>query len=103
MASALALTYLSLSEGFGLPLLEAMNTETPILAADATALPEIAGNAALLVDPFDEIAIADGLQKLYTDPGFAQNLVLQGRQQRGQFSWDTAAQKIYTVLQNTAR
>lgn len=102
MASALALTYVSLSEGFGLPLLEAMNTNTPVLAANATALPEIAGDAALLVDPLSESAIADDLEKMWTDPAIAWNLVEKGRLQREKFSWDVAAMQIYQVLKETA-
>lgn len=102
MASALALTYVSISEGFGLPVLEAMNTDTPVLTANTTSLPEVAGDAALLVDPFSETAIADGLEKLWNDRRFAQNLVEKGRAQRQKFSWDVAAQQVYQILKETA-
>lgn len=97
-ASALAVTYLSISEGFGLPLVEAMQAETPILAARATALPEVAGEAALLVDPFSIEAIAAGLEKLFTDRQLARELVKNGRLQRRKFSWDTAGEGIYGLL-----
>lgn len=102
MAAALALTYISLSEGFGLPMLEAMNTDTPVLAANATCLPEIAGGAALLVDPLSEMAIADGLEKLWRNRDLAQKLVERGRVQRGQFSWDVAAEQVYAALRKFA-
>ena len=102
MASALALTYVSLSEGFGLPVLEAMHTDTPVLAANTTSLPEVAGDAALLVDPLSETAIAAGLEKLWSDRVFAQHLVERGRLQREKFSWDTAAEQIYQLLVKTA-
>jgi glycosyltransferase involved in cell wall biosynthesis len=98
MAAALALTYVSLSEGFGLPMLEAMHTDTPVLAANATCLPEIAGDAALLVDPLSETAMADGLEKLWADRDFAQKLVERGRVQRERFSWDVAAERVYQKL-----
>jgi len=101
-ATATALTYLSLSEGFGLPMLEAMHCDTPVLAANATCLPEIAGDAALLVDPLSEIAIADGLEKLWNDGAFVQKLVENGRVQREKFSWDSAAEQVYAVLKKTA-
>ncbi len=102
MAAALALTYVSQSEGFGLPVLEAMYCDTPVLAANATCLPEIAGEAALYVDPLSESSIAAGLEKLYAEPALGQSLVEKGRQQRRQFSWDKAAEKIYQCLQQTA-
>ncbi len=102
-AAAVAITYISLSEGFGLPMLEAMRTDTPILAANATCLPEIAGNAALLVDPFSESGIAEGLEKLWADRAFGQQLVENGRRQREKFSWDTAAAGIYEKLKEIAR
>jgi glycosyltransferase involved in cell wall biosynthesis len=102
MAAALALTYVSLSEGFGLPMLEAMHTDTPVLAANATCLPEIAGDAALLVDPLSEQAMADGLERLWRDRDFAQKLVQRGRVQRERFSWDVAAEQVYNALRKFA-
>lgn len=102
VASALAMTYISLSEGFGLPVLEAMYCDTPVLAANTTSLPEIAGNAALLVDPLSENAIAEGLLKLWADPSFAQALVERGRVQREKFSWDIAAERTYQIIKQTA-
>jgi glycosyltransferase involved in cell wall biosynthesis len=103
MASAIALTYLSISEGFGLPMLEAMNTDTPVLAADATCLPEVAGGAALLVDPYAESAIAEGLESMYGNAGLRDSLIEKGRQRRLDFSWDQAARDIYQLLTQTAR
>ncbi len=98
MASALALTYVSLSEGFGLPVLEAMYCDTPVVAARAGSLPEVAGTAALYVDPLSESSIAAALEKIYAEPAYAQSLVEAGRQQRGQFSWALAAEQIYERL-----
>lgn len=102
MASALALTYVSLSEGFGLPVLEAMHTDTPVLVSDTTSLPEVAGEAGLFVDPVSEPAIAAGLEKLWNDRAFSQNLVEKGRVQREKFSWDAAAGQVWEVLRNVA-
>jgi glycosyltransferase involved in cell wall biosynthesis len=103
MASALALTYVSLSEGFGLPMLEAMYSDTPVMASSTTCLPEVAGDAALLVDPYSETALAAGLEQLYSDPGLRQNLVEKGRIRRTAFSWDGAAEQIYRILQSVAK
>lgn len=101
-AAATALAYVSLSEGFGLPMLEAMHCDTPVLAAHATCLPEIAGDAALLVNPLSEQAIAEGLEKLWADPVFAQNLIEKGRIQRQKFNWDAAAASVYDALKQAA-
>ncbi len=100
-AAALALTYISLSEGFGLPVLEAMCCDTAVLAARSSCLPEIAGDAALFVDPFSETSIANGMKRLYEEPELAQELIEKGRQQRQQFSWDKAAAAIYQCLLHT--
>lgn len=102
MASALALTYLSTNEGFGLPLLEAMNAGTSVLAAHASCLPEIAAGAALLVDPFSEPAIAKALEKLYRSPELRADLVAKGFTRRLDFSWDAAAAEVYDLLKSAA-
>jgi glycosyltransferase involved in cell wall biosynthesis len=102
-AAAQALAYVSLSEGFGLPMLEAMHCDVPVLAAYASCLPEIAGDAALLVNPFSEVEMAEGLKKLWENRAFAQDLVARGRIQRARFSWDAAAEQVYAVLRAAAR
>jgi glycosyltransferase involved in cell wall biosynthesis len=81
----------SLAEGFGLPVLEAMRRGVPVACADATALPEVAGDAALLFDPLDTGAIAEALQRLVTDAGLRRELAAAGRARAERFSWDAAA------------
>jgi glycosyltransferase involved in cell wall biosynthesis len=100
MAAALALCYLSLSEGFGLPMVEAMNTGTPVLAANATCLPEVAGDAALLVDPMSENAIQLGLKQLYEQDALRASLIARGHIRKEAFSWDTAAEQVYEALKS---
>jgi len=78
MADALALVYVSLFEGFGLPPLEAMAVGTPVLASTATAIPEVCGDAALLVDPLDVDAIAVGMTQLTNDEALRARLVVAG-------------------------
>jgi glycosyltransferase involved in cell wall biosynthesis len=97
-AAAHALVYPSLSEGFGLPMLEAMHCDTPVVAANATCLPEVAGEAALLFDPLSVQALATALEKIWADPAFARTLVERGRAQREKFSWDRAAETVYQRL-----
>lgn len=99
MAAALALTYVSISEGFGLPLVEAMYCDVPILSANSTSLPEVAGDAALLVDPFSVEAIAAGMGRLWAEEPLRTALVAKGKGRRSDFSWDTAAEAVYRLLQ----
>lgn len=91
VGAAHALVYVSLFEGFGLPLVEAMHAEIPILTSHSTSLPEVAGNAALLVDPTNIEAIAEGMFRLYANPDLCADLVEKGRQQRKKFDWNQAA------------
>lgn len=102
LGAAFALTYVSLFEGFGLPVLEAMFSEVPILASNSASIPEVAGNAAILVNPFDEEAIAHGMWQLWENPVLRGSLIQRGRLQRSLFSWDEAADRIYKVLEEVS-
>ncbi len=96
--AALALAYVSLFEGFGVPLLEAMHCDVPVITSNVTALPEVAGDAALLVNPLEVFDIAKGLQVLYENADLRQHLVAQGRLRRERFSWDSAAEAVWSAL-----
>ncbi|MBK6947297.1 MAG: glycosyltransferase family 4 protein [Haliscomenobacter sp.] len=98
-ASALALTYLSLFEGFGLPILEAMRCDVPVITSAAASMPEVAGDAALLADPTQVDQIAAAMAEVWRNPELRESLITKGRIQRETFSWDSAAQKIYSVLE----
>jgi alpha-1,3-rhamnosyl/mannosyltransferase len=93
-ASCLALP--SLSEGFGLPILEAFAAGVPVLTSSLTALPEVADKAAVLVGPYDIGAIAHGLEKILGDTIFANDLRERGIERARLFTWDrTAKQTIH--------
>jgi len=89
----------SLYEGFGLPLVEAMSCGVPVLASNVSSLPEVAGDAGLLVDPLDEAAIAQGLQRLLTDDDLHQALAARAREAAARFSWAQAARETWQVFE----
>lgn len=90
-AGASAFAYPSLYEGFGLPPLEAMAAGAPVLTSNLSSLPEVVGDAAVLVDPTDVAAISRGLERLLTDTVFADDLRSAGRRRARDFSWDRTA------------
>jgi glycosyltransferase involved in cell wall biosynthesis len=92
----------SFIEGFGLPLLEAMAADLPILTSDRTAMPEVVGDAAVLVDPTNVDGIADGLLRLLTDDDLRKRLVELGRERLKAFSWKNAATQALEVLETAA-
>ena len=87
----------SLYEGFGIPPLEAMHWGCPVVAADAASLPEVCGDAAVLVDPTEEESIADGIRRVLDDPAFADTLREKGRQQEMKYSWDRSALLLHNL------
>ena len=89
----------SLFEGFGLPALEAMACGAPVLAAYGSSLPEVVGEAGVLVDPRSEDDIADGMARVLTNEALRQELRLRGLQQATRFTWEEAAQKTLAVLE----
>jgi len=87
----------SLYEGFGLPVLEAMACGTPVVTSDLSSLPEVAGDAALLIDPLDVEALADALWRLTSESQLRQQLIQAGRTRAGQFTWRKAALQLLDV------
>lgn len=102
MGSAIALAYPSLFEGFGIPILEAFHAETPVVTSNCTSMPEVAGDAALLVEPTSVEALTEALQRLATDKALRQELIARGREQRKLFSWDITADLLWQSMMKTA-
>ncbi|MGK6353109.1 glycosyltransferase family 4 protein [Parapedobacter sp. DT-150] len=95
---AYATLFVSLMEGFGLPIIESMASGTPVLTATTGPLPEVAGDAALCVDPYDVAAIASGMETLVNDRSYYQSLQAKGTLRAGQFTWDNAATQTWKVI-----
>lgn len=89
----------SLQEGFGLPPLEAMACGTPVVSSDSTSLPEVVGDAAVLVDPADTGSIKDGMEKVLASPSLRSELKEKGLMRVKQFSWRVAAEKTLKVYE----
>jgi glycosyltransferase involved in cell wall biosynthesis len=89
----------SLYEGFGLPPLEAMASGTPVVTSNVSSLPEVAGDAAVLVDPYDVDSIVDGLRQILSDPTLAAELQRRGLERSREFSWERSVAKTRQVYQ----
>ena len=100
---ASALVFPSLYEGFGLPVLEAMQQGTPVITSNTSSLPEVAGDAALLVDPEDSQAIAAAVRRIISDPAYSAALVAKGRERVKQFSWQTTASLTLELYQQLCK
>lgn len=95
--TAAAFVFPSLYEGFGLPPLEAMAQETPVVTSNISALPEVVGEAAVLVNPENVFDIARGIRQALLDEDLRRRLVERGRERVAQFSWDRAADRILQI------
>ena len=94
--------YPSLYEGFGLPVLEAMACGTPVLTSDASSLPEVVGDAAVLVSPSSVESIAAGLRRLLDSSSLRGDLSLRGIERASHFSWERCARQTLAVYRSVA-
>jgi glycosyltransferase involved in cell wall biosynthesis len=99
VAASEAMTYVSLFEGFGIPLLEAMWCETAIITSNCTSMPEVAKDSAIYVDPFSPQSIADGMQTIASNPELRQQLIENGRIRRHDFSWEASADRLWKCIE----
>lgn len=102
-AGALALVFPSLYEGFGFPVIEAMRCGTPVITSNTSSLPELAGHAALTIDPIDVGAIAYSMARLIDDVDFRSRLVQRGFEQAAKFTWERAAEQTLQALEQAAQ
>ncbi len=93
----------SLYEGFGLPPLEAMASGTPVVTSNVSSLPEVAGDAAVLVDPYDPAAIADGIERVLTNEALRRDLRQKGLARARQFSWEDSVRRVHDIYVEVSR
>ena len=98
-ASAVAMVYTSLFEGFGLPIVDSFNAHVPIITSNVTAMPEIAGDAAILVDPTRPDQLADAMGSLQQDKGFRNALIEKGIARKELFTWDRTADLLWKTIE----
>jgi glycosyltransferase involved in cell wall biosynthesis len=98
-AGAHLFVYPSIYEGFGLPVLEAMASGVPVITSNVTSLPEVAGDAALTIDPTSVDEIGAAIQRLATDESLRSDLVARGMQRVQRFTWEDAARETWNVLE----
>jgi glycosyltransferase involved in cell wall biosynthesis len=103
IGAAYALTFVSLFEGFGIPILEAMKCGVPGIVSNTSSMPEVAGDAAILVDPLDEADIARAMSLMYKDENLRNQLAEAAIRQATKFSWDGSALAFYQIIEKISR
>ncbi len=103
LGAALALTYVSYFEGFGIPIVEAFRCDTPVITSEVTSMPEVAADAALLVDPFKPESIAEALYKAYQYESIRDDLVIRGRKRKDIFSWQRTADLLWESIEKAVK
>jgi len=98
ISSALALVYSSLFEGFGIPILEGFAARVPVITSNITSMPEVAGDAALLVNPFSTEEIVNAMEQIATDEQLRKKLIQLGEERKRTFSWDKSAQRFWEMI-----
>lgn len=99
LAAAEALVFVPFYEGFGIPLIEAMNCDIPVIASNVTSLPEVAGDAAIYVNPSDVGDIAAAMKRIVFEPGLREDLISKGRIRRLRYSWDKTAKELWEMIE----
>lgn len=100
LASAYAMTFVPFYEGFGIPALEAMYCDVPVICSSTSSLPEVTGDAALYVNPDSDNSIAEAMRTIFENRDLRSRLIEKGRKQREKFSWDKTAAKFWAAIED---
>ncbi|MBK7390813.1 MAG: glycosyltransferase family 4 protein [Bacteroidetes bacterium] len=98
VGSALAMTYVSYFEGFGVPIVEAMRCGVPVITSDVTSMPEVSGDAAILTDPFNPESIADAMNTIATNETLRKTLAEKGIERAKLFDWDKTSAIVWDKI-----
>lgn len=101
LSSSLALVYVSYFEGFGIPIIEAYRCGTAVITSNVTSMPEVAGDAALLVDPFSVTEISNAMSEITFNKELRDELIAKGQIRKDDFSWDITAEKLWESVEKT--
>jgi glycosyltransferase involved in cell wall biosynthesis len=101
LGGALALVYVSYFEGFGVPIVEAFQSGVPVITSNVTAMPEVAGDAAVLVDPFSVEEIAKAMERISSDESLRNQCIELGLKRASSFDWDQSAERFWRVIEMT--
>jgi glycosyltransferase involved in cell wall biosynthesis len=101
LGASLALSFVPIFEGFGLPIVEAMQSGVPVICSNVTSMPEVAGDAAVMVDPFNIESISKGMEMIYKNKELRDELISRGHLQKQKFSWSRTAALVWESI-NTA-
>lgn len=101
LAASLALVYVPLYEGFGIPLVEAMASHTPIICSDVSSMPEVVGDAGILVDCLNPFEIAQAMKSYAQNDSLRQEYILKGIERSKKYTWEHAANKIWEAIKMT--
>ncbi|MBL7733081.1 MAG: glycosyltransferase family 4 protein [Chitinophagaceae bacterium] len=99
LGASFALAFVPLFEGFGIPLIEAMHCKVPVICSDRTSLPEVAGDAAILVDPENTASVSDAMVRLVNEPALRQSLIEKGELRKELFTWEKTEAKLWLSIQ----
>lgn len=103
LASAHALAFVPFFEGFGIPVVESIECEVPVLASNVTSVPEVAGEAALFVNPENVDEIVDGMLKISTDEKLHKKLIGAAIAQKGKFTWNKSAERLWQTIEKAKK
>ena len=103
LGSAFALTFVPTFEGFGLPIVEAFQSDVPVICSSTTSMPEVAGNAALMVDPLNVNDIAEKMAQVWNNQLLRKELIEKGRLQKNLFTWKRTSELLYKSIQDCVK